>query len=391
MSRIAFFCIPAHGHTNPTLGVVRELTRRGNEVCYFSYLPFKEEIEAAGAEFVSCDDYDIQLKLTSEDAAKVATDIGLSVKLLVNTTLALDEMVCSKLRSFKPDCVVADSMAIWGKFAAQKLALPFISSTTTFAFNRHSAKLMKQSPAQGLAFLKALPGAQKDIKRLRAQGYPVKNVLSILANDNDTETIVYTSKEFQPCAETFSEKYSFVGPCVKAPAPNDQAYAKDSIYISLGTVNNRMPDFYRNCIEALKSSDAPVIMSVGEGTDIASLGELPANFTVQKRVEQTAVLQDARVFLSHCGMNSVNESLYYGVPLVLFPQTPEQGSVALRVAQLQAGDYLEENSVEAIRKAVDTVLSNAAYKENAAAIAETFKRAGGASAAADVIEERIKA
>ena len=27
--RIAFFCIPAHGHTNPTLGVVRELASRG--------------------------------------------------------------------------------------------------------------------------------------------------------------------------------------------------------------------------------------------------------------------------------------------------------------------------------------------------------------------------
>ena len=28
MSKIVFFCIPAHGHTNPTLGVVRELVRR---------------------------------------------------------------------------------------------------------------------------------------------------------------------------------------------------------------------------------------------------------------------------------------------------------------------------------------------------------------------------
>ena len=31
---IAFFCIPAHGHTNPTLAVVRELTARGHTVRY---------------------------------------------------------------------------------------------------------------------------------------------------------------------------------------------------------------------------------------------------------------------------------------------------------------------------------------------------------------------
>ena len=28
MSKIVFFCIPAYGHTNPTLGVVRELAAR---------------------------------------------------------------------------------------------------------------------------------------------------------------------------------------------------------------------------------------------------------------------------------------------------------------------------------------------------------------------------
>ena len=31
MSKIVFFGIPAHGHTNPTLGVVKELTSRGAE------------------------------------------------------------------------------------------------------------------------------------------------------------------------------------------------------------------------------------------------------------------------------------------------------------------------------------------------------------------------
>ena len=43
MSKIAFFCIPAHGHTNPTLAVVKELVRRGNEVRYYSYDSLKEK------------------------------------------------------------------------------------------------------------------------------------------------------------------------------------------------------------------------------------------------------------------------------------------------------------------------------------------------------------
>ncbi len=83
MKTIVFFCIPAHGHTNPTLGVVRELVSRGHRVRYYSYEMLREKIEAAGA----------------------------------------------------------GSMAVWGKAAALKLGIPFVSSTTTFAFNRHSATL----------------------------------------------------------------------------------------------------------------------------------------------------------------------------------------------------------------------------------------------------------
>ena len=45
MSRIVFFGIPAHGHTNPTLEVVRELISRGNQVWYYSYNIMREKID----------------------------------------------------------------------------------------------------------------------------------------------------------------------------------------------------------------------------------------------------------------------------------------------------------------------------------------------------------
>ena len=47
--KIAWFCIPAHGHTNPTLGIVKELTAAGHQVYYFSFEMFREKIEQAGA------------------------------------------------------------------------------------------------------------------------------------------------------------------------------------------------------------------------------------------------------------------------------------------------------------------------------------------------------
>ena len=43
MKKIVFFCIPAHGHTNPTLGVVSELVNRGHHVWYYSYNFLKDK------------------------------------------------------------------------------------------------------------------------------------------------------------------------------------------------------------------------------------------------------------------------------------------------------------------------------------------------------------
>lgn len=43
MKKIAVFCIPAHGHTNPMLPVAEELVRRGDEVRFYSFEDFRKK------------------------------------------------------------------------------------------------------------------------------------------------------------------------------------------------------------------------------------------------------------------------------------------------------------------------------------------------------------
>lgn len=385
MRKIVFFCIPAHGHTNPTLGVVRELVARGHQVWYFSYNTMREKIESAGATFVSCDDYDMEQKLTPKDSVRVGKDLAFSTKILVDTTLALDDKVCADMEQLKPDCIVADSMAVWGKAVAMKLGIPFVSSTTTFAFNQHSAKIMKQSIWELFKMVFSMPKITKQIKRLQNKGYPVKNILDILQNDDNTHTIVYTSPEFQPCSETFSDKYAFVGPSIR-PATNKVEKKRDKlIYISMGTVNNNMMALYKRCLAALADTDYQVIMSVGNLVSIEEFGVLPENISVFTHVDQIAVLQQADVFVSHCGMNSVSESFYFGVPLVMLPQTTEQRGVAERVLQLGAGIKLGKSDANSILGAINKIFADSSYAQNAAVISESFQRCSGAKGAADKI------
>ena len=391
MSRIVFYSIPAYGHTNPTLGVVRELVDRGHEVWYYSYERLRKPIETAGAHFVPCDAYDSEQKLTEKDRARIGKDLAFSTQILVDTTLALEEMVFETLETLKPDCVVADSMAIWGKLIALKLGIPFVSSTTTFAFNQHSSKILNQSRPEFLSLLFSMPKVQGQIRRLQKHGYPVKNILDIIGNDDQTDTIVYTSPEFQPCSETFSAHYAFIGPSIRPVTEPIRKLRDTLIYVSMGTVNNDLLPLYRSCIDAWRDSPHQVILSIGDLVDPRQLGDLPKHITVHPHVDQMAVLEQTDAFVSHCGMNSVNESLYFGVPLVLLPQTTEQGGVAARVEQLGAGIRPEQVSAPALRAAAEQVLNTPDYRANAEKLAAGFKRCSGPRGAADKILSVCKA
>ena len=80
------------------------------------------------------------------------------------------------------------------------------------------------------------------------------------------------------------------------------------------------------------------------------------NFVVKKHVDQISVLEVSDVFITHCGMNSTHESLYYNVPMVLFPQQSEQKMISKRISTLGAGVILKRNHSNNIKNAVMDVM-----------------------------------
>src|SRR6266568_6262170 len=51
MATAILFGLPAHGQTNPTLPIVAELVRQGEQIIYYSTEEFRAPIEATGADF----------------------------------------------------------------------------------------------------------------------------------------------------------------------------------------------------------------------------------------------------------------------------------------------------------------------------------------------------
>lgn len=78
-------------------------------------------------------------------------------------------------------------------------------------------------------------------------------------------------------------------------------------------------------------------------------------------------------------MNSTSEGLYYGVPLIVLPQSADQPMVARRVAEINAGIYLNQEGLIAgdLREAAERVLKDASIRKACVEIGDSFRSAGG--------------
>jgi len=391
MARVLFINGGSEGHINPTIGVVQELVSRGEEVVYFCIEAFRERMEKAGATVRTFDGQKFIKAFISGGREHLLERIN-------GLLLTADIVIPSVLEQIKGehfDYIIHDSMFGCGRLIAQMLKLPAISSCTTFAQTEASVnKIVEQFYAEAPTEI-ATPIQDKYqslTERLKAKyEVEIQSPYEVYCNPAPI-TLVYTTREFQPTEEAFDHTYKFVGPSISARITQDSfdfttIMERSLIYISLGTVFNQSIDFYKLCFEAFENSNHTIIMSVGDRVQVSELGDIPANFIVKNYVPQTDVLQYTKLFITHGGMNSAHEGLYYGVPLVVIPQSADQPIIAEQVAQIGAGVTLQMQGLDAnqLREAADHVLSGSSFKEAAARMKDSLRSSGGYHQAVDEI------
>jgi len=125
-----FLGLPLHGHTNPSLPLIRALAERGDEVVYFSGEAFAAKIQDAGARYRPYRNaFLADLRQLSEETEKMSW-------LLMRTAGEVLAQELDAFRAERPDYIISDSVAPWGQWVAQVLDVPVVTSVTTFAINR---------------------------------------------------------------------------------------------------------------------------------------------------------------------------------------------------------------------------------------------------------------
>ncbi|MGM1022857.1 MAG: macrolide family glycosyltransferase [Bacillota bacterium] len=391
MLHILMVNFPAEGHVNPTIGITQAFAARGDQVHYITTEKYKDRLEAVGATVHLHPDL---LRAASINAASPA-GLNAFLNIQIQTSLDILEVTQRLSESIDFDFVFYDRFGA-GELVRDYLNIPGIASSPSFLISNNQMivnpfRLDAEVPFQ------LDEQATTSLHHMKERfGVAPEHVFQFM-NNSGALNVVYTSRYFQPDADRLGEENLFIGPSFperkgEHSFPLDVLQNDKVLYISMGTVLDHVEDFFNTCIEAFSDFEGIVVIAAGEKADFTKINPAPEHFIISPYVPQLEVLRHSDVFITHGGMNSVNEGIHFNVPLVVLPQDKDQPMVAQRLTELQAGYRITKDhiNVQSLREAVREVVSNAAYKEGVQKINDSFQQSGGTEEALAKIDAYLQ-
>jgi MGT family glycosyltransferase len=359
MAHIEFVVLPAAGHVNPTLPLVAELVRRGHRVTYSGGGARADAVTAAGAVALP----------GSGGFVRPAGSVNDMLLAGVETCRVVVPALEKVFTADRPDLLCHDAFTPYGPLLAHRLGVPTVVTSPTHAGD--GSRLVFPPGFDPAEYVAAHAKLCADLGVPPDPPAPLRR-------------IVFLPRRFQLDGDTFGDEYLFVGPTLDDRHEDWRPPAgRRVLFVSLGTVVNDRPDFFAAVTAAFAGTDWHVAMAVGDQVDPGTLGPIPANVEVRPFFPQ----QYATAFLTHAGMNSVMEALARQVPMIAYPQTPEQTANASRAAELGFGRVLTD--LDRLYDTVTGVAADQGIRANVAAMATELREAGGAVAAADAVQAAL--
>jgi MGT family glycosyltransferase len=284
------------------------------------------------------------------------------------------------IADFHPDVLVCDQHTPAGALLAHRYRLPWATlACSTIELLRPYRQLPQVEGwiDEQVAQLRALAGVNEPID----PRFSPELVLS------------FTSAEFTGPLDPSLEMVRQVGPCFadRADDPDFDWSALDPdralVLVTMGTLAAELADdFYARAVAALAPLADRVQAIVLTAPD--KIPEPPPNVLLAARVPVLRLLPRLAAVLCHGGLNSVCESLAFGIPLVVAPIRHDQPLNASLVTASGAGRrvHFSRARPDELRDIVLSVLDNPSYRTAAGRLAASFTAAGGAPAAAHYLQ-----
>ena len=180
----------------------------------------------------------------------------------------------------------------------------------------------------------------------------------------------------------------------------DKKTNKSVIYVGFGATGFITAHMASMIIDGILATDFSAVWAVPM-SDQAVLNDVEIDkerFFISKWIPRQTLFKQPKLAMTilHCAMNSVQESLYNGLPVMCVPHAFDHYDVATRVASAKVGiplysvlDFLTQGRVftsENVTINIKTINETRVYREEAEKIKKIFKFAGGSKRAADLVE-----
>ncbi|MFI7340476.1 glycosyltransferase [Streptomyces sp. NPDC050085] len=383
MSRYLFVVPPLVGHINPLIGVAAELAARGHRVAWAGHPEILTQLVGADVELYACD--------TPGDVRRPPELRGVAAlqflweEFFAPLAEAMAPGVERAVAEFRPDVVVADQQALAGALVAERLGVPHVTSASTSAEFSGALDAMPKVADWITALLADLRAAIGD---------PVGHA-------HDPRFSPYGVLAFSTPELTGPVPYDgihWVGPVIaERPVPDFPWEWLDPdrslVLISLGTANTDTgARFLAEAAAAVHQRGRHVQAVIADPGGVLDTGS-DGTVLVAHRIPQLALLERASAVVCHGGHNTVAESLWHGVPLVVAPIRDDQPVIAAQVTEAGAGVRVRFGRAgrTQLGAALDAVLNQPEHRAAALRVQAAFRAAGGAAAAADRIEAHTPA
>ena len=202
-----------------------------------------------------------------------------------------------------------------------------------------------------------------------------------------------TDPVFDFSFEGLPERHHYVGPLgIWEPPSGRPSYLDEPgdpwVLVSISSQMQDDVPIVEAALAGLGDRSVRVLVTLGPDHTLAELGGVPQNTRVEQVISHSAVLEVARLFVSHAGHGSVMKALWYGCPMVLVPWGRDQPGVAARAAALGVAEVVPRDDAfpAAIGEAVSRVLDDDGMRETAEHHAARLQLTDPPGVAAGLIE-----
>jgi UDP:flavonoid glycosyltransferase YjiC (YdhE family) len=422
--KVLFNCWPFEGHTFNSVAVANALRERGHEVAFYTGTDLQPTLEAAGLQVFPFRRLTPDHWLQVHDSESKVSKRGQSYRvehqtfrhwLVESIPYQVDDLI-EIIGEWQPDVLVSD-VTMWGPITVlHDLGIVPVAITPwilgplipgpdapAWGFGLPRPRTLPQRALRGTLNKVTdivATGVRRRVDAIRAQyGLPALGCSINAATARLPLFIVGNLPELDYDRADLPPSVHYVGPCMwHPPEPPGTKEWLDSIpadrpwvHVTEGTSHKHQEPFVlKAAAQGLSGRSVELLLTTGRSRSPEELGlaGLANNVHVTQWLSHTELLPRCSALVTIGGASTIMAGLCAGVPLVIVPTTWDKPDNARRIVDAGAAIRLSPKrcTPDGVRAAVEEILSNPQYRQNARRIADKLADANGAVAAAEQLE-----